>query len=187
MGVGAICDLCRSAFQPYHHDQQRSSASVTRQVSLFRYEDRAAQAVRRLKYSRATALVLPMANLMRQGFECSAFGRIDAIVPVPIHTSRRMMRGFNQSELLCEEMPEELAAPLLLRRVRATKPQARLNSTERSRNLVGAFRASPLAAGKSILLVDDVTTTGHTAEQCAIALLEAGADSVSLLTFAGDR
>jgi len=122
---------------------------------------------------------------MREGYEASGLDSADAIVPIPIHWSRRAMRGFNQAEELCRHLPSEKVSTDLLFRIKATKPQVGLDREARVRNLLGAFRASIDAKGMHVLLVDDVTTSGHTAEECAEALLKAGATEVSLLTLTG--
>jgi ComF family protein len=110
---------------------------------------------------------------------------IDVIVPVPLHWTRLFGRGFNQSRLLCQGLPPSLVRPAVLRRVRATKPQSSLSAEERLLTLNGAFRAQEAMAGKDVLLVDDVVTSGTTANECAKVLRAAGAKSVSLLAFAG--
>lgn len=151
---------------------------------MYVYSGRAAQAVKRLKYERRTSLARPMAGeLARVRTELALEGEI--VIPVPIHWTRRCHRGFNQAEMLCEAMPAEHCRTDLLRRVRATRPQAALTLEERLVNLKGAFAARPVAA-VSVLLVDDVLTTGHTAEECGRALLAAGARSVGVLAFAGE-
>jgi ComF family protein len=116
-------------------------------------------------------------------------GEIDAIVPIPLHAERERRRGYNQSALLARELAPYLGIPVLagaLRRPRRTRPQVGLSLGERQRNLRGAFAAEvrgPLA-GARILLVDDVVTTGATAESAAGALLDAGAARVSVLAVA---
>ncbi len=184
-GPSNLCDICLSEMISSERNGPFSGLPLAHRVSLFRYETRAAQAVRRLKYSRVTSLAEPMARLMREGYEASGLASSDLIVPIPIHWSRRASRGFNQAEMLCEALPTEKVRTDILHRVRPTKPQVGLAREERVRNLHGAFRATDGAKGCSVLLVDDVTTSGHTAEQCAEALLKAGAVEVSLLTFAG--
>lgn len=98
------------------------------------------------------------------------------IVPVPLHTSRHRERGFNQSAEIARILARLTGIPCLdaLRRIRRTVPQARLDRRERLENLAGAFgiraRAVSRLEGKNILLVDDVFTTGSTAQECAAVL-----------------
>ncbi len=150
-------------------------------AGVVRYESRGAQAVRRLKYGRATSLAKPMAELMRQRF---ADIRIqpDLVIPIPIHWSRRFSRGFNQAELLSEQLPN--VDRTCLSRRRRTRPQVSLTREERTQNLLGAFVAKGNLKGKEVLLVDDVYTTGSTARVCADALKKAGAERVGVLVFA---
>jgi len=113
---------------------------------------------------------------------------VDAVVPVPLHWRRRWQRGFNQSELLARGMARERGIPLIraLRRVRHTDTQAGLSRTARRGNVAAAFRArhERAIAGKRVLLIDDVMTTGSTAAACAHILRRAGAARVVLLTVA---
>ena len=110
----------------------------------------------------------------------------DAVVPVPLHWRKRWSRGFNQAELLARPIAKRRQIPVLraLRRKRSTEVQATLAVAGRRRNVQGAFEARLNVAGKRILLVDDVMTTGATASACAMALKRAGAKSVSLVTVA---
>jgi ComF family protein len=111
--------------------------------------------------------------------------RFDAIVPVPLYWRRRIERGFNQAELLARQLSGSTGLPVVrvLRRVRATSTQAGLSNTSRRRNVAAAFRSRSVA-GKRLLLIDDVMTTGSTAAACATALKRAGAARVALLTVA---
>ena len=149
---------------------------------VFQYEGRAAQAVRNLKYQRVTSLARPMSELMAQTLQAQRWD-IDLVVPVPIHFSRRCTRGFNQAEMLCEAIAQSQSKKSLLR-IRRTPPQVGLSRDRRLTNLIGAFRAMPEVAGKSVLLVDDVITTGTTACECARMLRTAGANRVYGLVFA---
>jgi ComF family protein len=116
----------------------------------------------------------------------------DAVVPVPLYWRKRWSRGFNQAELLARHVAKHRGIPLLnaLRRKRATATQAGLASAGRRRNVAGAFvmrartKPDPRIAGKKILLIDDVMTTGATASACASVLKRGGAQSISLLTLA---
>lgn len=107
------------------------------------------------------------------------------VVPVPIHNRRQYDRGFNQAVLLTAKFPAELRAEEALKRVRYTPPQVGLSMSERSDNVRGAFEASEDVAGRHIVLVDDVFTSGATARECARTLLAKGASSVQVLVYAG--
>lgn len=111
------------------------------------------------------------------------------LVPVPLHPRRRRERGYNQSELLAEQIQRrsglEVARDVLVRR-KDTAPQAGLSAAERRRNVRGAFavRHRSRVAGRLVVLLDDVWTTGATARSCARILKEAGAAEVRLLSVA---
>ena len=187
LGDAPICAICAAGFLPCDHAVQTPDwrGGLDGVARLYRYEGRAEQAVQRLKFSRATVLARPMALRLREYAEKLGLDGAELIVPVPIHWSRRFYRGFNQSELLCEGFEPGSIMRGLLRRVRATRPQVGLTPEERRTNLHDAFRCIGEANGKSILLVDDVCTTGHTVGECARVLKEAGAREVRAIAFCG--
>ncbi len=109
------------------------------------------------------------------------------VVPVPLDRKRLRTRGFNQAELLATEVARLCGWPLrkkALRRLRTTLPQADLDEKDRWLNVAGAFAADGDLAGKEIFLVDDIYTTGATAEAASQALVEAGAERVYVATVA---
>lgn len=146
--------------------------------------------VHHLKYGDRLDLARPLARLMRQaGRELMA--EADLIVPVPLHALRLWRRRFNQSALLARHLSVLGGVPAAmeaLQRTRATVSQVNLTRAERRANVAGAFRvtraAEGLVAGRRVLLVDDVFTTGATLDACARALRRAGAAHVDALTFA---
>lgn len=115
-------------------------------------------------------------------------GPYDVIVPVPLHPSRLRRRGFNQSQLIANHVSRDLGVPIepLLVRTRATVSQVDLNATERYENTRSAFMLARSIAlnGRSVLLVDDVITTGSTLAACATVLRGAGATTVDAATIA---
>jgi len=115
----------------------------------------------------------------------------DALVPVPLHWRRSWARRFNQSALLAAAISAESGVPVTagaLKRVKATAQQVGLSRSERAANVQGAFRVPEVGksavAGRRLVLVDDVLTSGATVEGCARALLRAGAQNVDVLIFA---
>jgi len=111
------------------------------------------------------------------------------IVPVPLHVRRLRGRGFNQAILLGEVLAREWGIPLhrqLMQRIRWTEPQINLTAEQRRDNVKGAFsvRDAAAVAGKRVLLVDDVFTTGSTVEECAKMLKKSGAGHVAVVTVA---
>ncbi len=113
----------------------------------------------------------------------------DVLVPIPLHRLRLLKRKYNQSAVLAMKLAkkfEKKCLPSALVRVRATPSQGHLSPAERKKNVRGAFkvRAPEKIKGKKILLIDDVLTTGATANECAKVLLKVGAKEVSLLTLA---
>jgi ComF family protein len=116
---------------------------------------------------------------------------IDMIVPVPMHTTRLRERGYNQAQLLGEHAAQQLAIPCVpeaVQRLRHTQSQVNLNAQERQANMQDAFEANPqLVSGQTILLIDDVYTTGATLAACAQTALDAGATAVYGLTVTSPR
>ena len=141
----------------------------------------------RLKYGRKVALARTMARFMAP--LASEDGADRLIVPVPLHRWRLWSRGFNQSGLVANELGRRWRVPVehrLLRRVKATTPLKGLNHQQRRKAVAGAFKVDPAVrlGGRTVVLIDDVLTSGSTAEGCARALRKAGAGRVELVSWA---
>ena len=156
-------------------------------LAPFEMKGAAQKAVHRLKYNGVRGLAAPMGAAMAQHLQRHGVAP-DVIVPVPLHKSRLRERGYNQAELLARAVGRWLETPVdvgLLARTESAGPQARSASREeRQANVEGAFKAQREAIGKSIVIVDDVTTTGATLQSCAATVRKAGARRVWGLTFA---
>lgn len=154
------------------------------------YDGVARDLVHRLKYEDRLDLAAPMARMMAAA-GAELIGEADCLVPVPLHWSRLWRRRFNQAALLARGVGRIADRPCdtgALARVKATRSQVGLSRPARATNLQGAFRVPDSAKsrlqGRRVLLVDDVTTTGATANAAARVLLRGGAASVDVLTFA---
>lgn len=144
------------------------------------YDERAALVVHALKYDERPGLAAALGGVMTAALPAGY--RPDLVLEVPLHRTRRRERGYNQASVLADAVAMVLAAPRwpeALIRTRATRAQARLDAAARRANLAGAFVARQPAAlaGRSVLIVDDVITTGATLEACLTTLRAAKADA----------
>lgn len=178
-GEDHLCGDCIASERPY---------AVARSVG--RYEGALLTAIHRFKYRGRTGIgeVLGaiMAGFAGEIWDMKAF---DRIVPVPLHRKRLRERGFNQAVILARGISKRFEIPLdfmSLARVVWTPPQVGLGREARSANVHGAFavRHPERIAGRRVLLVDDVYTTGSTLEECARVLLRSKAETVAVLTMA---
>ncbi|MCL0058558.1 ComF family protein [Dehalococcoidia bacterium] len=158
--------------------------------SLFLHRGMARDAVHHLKYRNLKALARPLAKLMAEYLEPNPLP-VDLILAVPLHSKRVRQRGYNQSDLLAQELSRLIDLPTAsgsLVRLRNTPSQVSLGAEARRSNVQGAFRCkNQVFQSKGVLLVDDVCTTGATLNACAVALKEAGAASVWGLTFSREQ
>jgi ComF family protein len=180
---GAECPLCQRC------RETDDAFEVARAALVYRDGGVARAAILLCKHAGRLGLLQHLAALLAaQAPEDLMLRSWDAVVPVPLHWLRRWRRGFNQAEVLARAVGRHHALPVVggcLARVRATPPQHG-DAAARQRNVQKAFvvRRPGRIAGKRVLLVDDVFTTGATANACAAALLAAGAAAVGVLTLA---
>jgi len=149
-------------------------------------------ALHALKYAGERRLAEPLGAAVAARW-AGAGGGGDLLVPVPVHASRRRERGYDQAELIAAAAGRALRLPMLpaVERTRATTAQYRLDRRHRAANVATAFAVRPgfaaRVAGRHVVLVDDVVTTGATLSASAGALLLAGAASVAAITVARER
>ncbi len=190
------CPRCSSTVGP-HTDTSagcpRCRDEVVRFDSATRlgvYDGRLREAVLRIKQVAGDALAEALGTIfalkLRQKWEKDG---PQVVIPVPLHWRRRLTRGYNQAESVARGIATELRLPLVtraVRRVRPTPKQTAVTATERRRNVAGAFLPTTLAAvkGLRVLLVDDVLTTGATADAAAAAVRTAGAAQVHVAVLA---
>jgi len=159
---------------------------IARTRAAVAYGELARSLAIRLKYGRKVAIARTMARYMAPLVTLSG----DALlVPVPLHRTRLWGRGFNQSALVARELSRRLSIandPFALRRIRRTPALKGMSPLQRRKTVAGAFavRDKAAVAGKTVILVDDVLTTGSTAEACARTLKRAGAARVELVSWA---
>ena len=179
MEDGALCAACTR--EPPDWDRARA---------VFRYDDQSRKLILGFKYSDRTEAAKAFGQWMaRAGREL--LSDADLVVPVPLHWTRLFTRRYNQSALLARAVSRLTGVsldPLALVRRRRTPSQSGLDGGERRRNVRGAFAVPPRKAaavsGRRIVLIDDVLTTGSTANACAAALRAAGAADIDVLTLA---
>lgn len=191
-----LCPLCG---YPYLHgscsDHLCGACTVARPAfdsarGALVFDGAVRELIHRLKYGGKTILRRPLALLAADHLDRFVCGSSpEMIIPVPLHKKRLRQRGFNQAILVGEIFAKQWGLPLLrntLRRVRWTEPQVNLSAAERPENVKGAFALEQISeiAGKRILLVDDVYTTGSTVKECAKVLKSGGAGSVVVVTVA---
>lgn len=175
------CPLCAAEVEP--------PLELIRAATLHRWPLR--EAIHALKYKGRTELARPLARYLLATLSNPPWPeilpQIDAVIPAPLHARRQAERGYNQASLLAGPLCQWTALPLRtdwLQRVQMTRPQVGLNARERRVNVADAFRASPAVRGKTLLLIDDVYTTGATMTACAAAAKAAGARAVYGLALA---
>lgn len=172
----------RQEEKEYCHDCQTKKHIYEQGMALYQYES-IRMAVYRFKYGGRSEYAKFFGQDMARHMGADIhLWQVDAIVPVPIHKSRKSIRGYNQAELLAEALGEYLHIPVektLLKRCKKTRPLKDLGEWERQNNLKKAFHITQNDVKlKTIMVVDDIYTTGSTIDACAKELKEAGVQKV---------
>ena len=193
-GIG-ICGHCHEhlPYVPVGTAYERTGDKINYSSSVFFYSPPIKELIIEYKFKRCTAYADVFAEYMYVYME-ALFGdnqTFDMVIPVPLSEKRFKQRGFNQSELLSERVSAHFGFPhntTALVRTKSTSRQSGLPGWKRAKNMENAFCADRnMVAGKSVLLIDDVFTTGNTARACANVLYDADASSVTVFTVARKR
>ena len=185
--TGPACRICAT---PLTSEDATICAECMKKPPLFSkamsfglYEDTLASAIHFFKFQRIRRLRRPLGDLLLS-FDMSG---IDALVPVPLSFRGLRERGFNQSLLLAKSLSDKTRVPVIMDGIlkkKDTPAQIGLSKKERGLNLKGSFTAERNFSGMRLLLLDDVMTTGSTANECSKVLLRADAKEVLVLTLA---
>ncbi len=173
-GSDHLCGSCQTEPPPF---------ATARAAVVYEEDGPTGQAVKRLKYGRRLEYLAVLKDWLQDPACQELAAAADAILPVPLHVKRLKERGFNQALLLAQTLPGLILRDTL-RRIRYTQPQTGLPPKARQENVHRAFAVSRPrdVQGKTVLLVDDVYTTGATVRECARSLRAAGAREVHVLT-----
>lgn len=200
--IATVCNVCMAALPAAptpdellnrlirHFRPDELSVSSAFAFTLYDEAGQFSRVIRALKYAQTPSVGIEFGQETGETMHHLGILRADVVVPVPIHHARRRERTYNQAELIAEGIARATGIRLLRRailRKRYTTTQTRLNAEERHSNLTGAFvagRDAPLVQDKTVLLTDDVLTTGSTINACATALLEVGARRVDVAVIA---
>lgn len=177
-----LCHHCR-IHTPGFSRPKRNIPFIAHWTALWYYKDDVRKSIHRFKFGNARQYADAYARLLAARLENTFSEAFDILTWVPVSSLRRLKRGYDQSALLARSVGRELKIPAtgVLKKIRHTPPQSGLrDAAQRRANVLGAYKAikRQTLAGKRILLLDDVITTGATASECAHVLLMAGAKEV---------
>ncbi|MDR1434222.1 ComF family protein [Candidatus Endomicrobiellum devescovinae] len=194
---GHICQMCGKPLSSggefcYECKKNSKRRTFDKMCSVYEYKGSVRKLILKFKYSNRTFLAKDFAADMYETMKNNDFYQeSDFIISVPLNTIRKIRRGYNQSELLADELSIKANIPVLknvLFRKKITKPQFKLSRVERFENIKNSFfvKNKELIRGKNILLIDDIITTASTLSACSSALKFCGADKIFILTLAKD-
>ena len=183
-----VCHDCRSSTQEFSIGKRKISF-VAQWTGIWYYTDNVRSSILRFKFYNARSYAKAYAQLLALRLQQEEMDDFDLLSWVPVSSSRKRKRGYDQCELLAKALAQELNRPCesVLEKTRNTPPQSGFHQvSSRRANVLGAYRVPNPAniRGKRILLIDDVITTGSTASECAKTLMIGGAKNVTLATVA---
>lgn len=181
-----LCNECREKLPVINHVFNEGI------ICSLRYEGIVKDLIYKYKYGKCSYLYKLFGNIMTETFLQTELKNIDIIVPIPLHRTKKAKRGFNQSELLASYIAKKLDIDMdgkNLCRIKKTKSQSGLTKRERHKNIEGAFKVidKDIFLDKTILIVDDIFTSGSTYAEASNELLKCGAKKTYLITIATGR
>ena len=189
-----LCNRCKNKIKKYEINiiikpQNRYFEEL---ISIFKYEGIIREKIIQYKFGDRAYMNNTFAKIILKNEKiCGLLKKYDIIIPVPIHKKRKAQRGYNQTQLIANKISKYLNIKLcnnVLVKNKNTIAQSKLNKKKRVQNIKGVFKIlnSEKIKGKDILLLDDIYTTGSTANECSKILKKAGAKTVGVLTIAKD-
>lgn len=177
-----LCHSCRME-QPEFFTAKKNISFIAQWTALWYYVGDVRNCLHRFKFYGVRSHAKPLGRLLAMHLMKEGFDKVDLITWAPISLKRNWERGYDQDKLICKAVAKELELPAasVLKKHRHTQAQSSLmDASQRRANVLGAYkvRDPKLVAGKRILLIDDIVTTGATASECARTLLTAGAKEV---------
>lgn len=189
-GGASICPRCAGSLPFLSGGAAKQKVEFAQGcMAALSYEGVVSDSIRRFKFEGCWHYARPYAKLLAARLAGAGYPDCDLCTYVPVSLRRRMKRRYDQAELLAAELSKETDIPLgrmVLKKIRHNQPQSQTPRAGRSANVLGAYAVNDPEEirGKTILLIDDVTTTGATLSECARVLLTAGADRVYCAAFA---
>lgn len=181
-GEADLCQRCREQ-APCFQKSKNKYSFLARWTAVWYYKEKARLSILRYKFGGRTGFSIPFGRFMAMKLQREGFDDFDLLTWVPVSRQRKRLRGFDQGKLLAFTVGRELSVDPVktLVKIRNNPPQSSIRgAAARRANVLNAYRAADpqLIQGKRILLLDDVITTGATANECARTLLTAGAKEV---------
>ena len=188
-----LCTRCGTPFASSGEEDHLCGRCLTEVVpydtarAVYAFSGSIREAIHAFKYQNKTYLAKTLVRFMERSSLQFDFHHYDALVPVPLHRNRLIQRGYNQSLLLAREIGHRHRVPVdarMLIKVQDSIPQTELTGVRRKQNVRGVFALGGNPGGKTILLIDDVLTTGATVSECARVLRRGGARKTDILAMA---
>ena len=183
-----LCQHCRETTPEFQKTKNKYSF-IARWTVVWYYKGDARSAILRYKFHRQTSYAVPFGRFLAMKLQKQGFDDFDILTWVPVSRQRKHLRGYDQGELLTYKVADELGVEAIktLVKIRNNPPQSSIRgAAARRANVLNAYRAADpeLIIGKRILLLDDVITTGATANECARTLITTGAKEVTFAALA---